>query len=125
MRITNPIIIQVLLKALADDNCNNILALTAYQPLSAADIGKETNTPISSVYRRINHLEEHGLVGIDRTIITPEGKSYNMYRASFSQVTIQFQGGTFLVDVIPNERILKKAAHLFYSTIRRNKKLQK
>ena len=42
MRITNPIIIQALLKALADDKCNNILALTAYQPLSATDIENKT-----------------------------------------------------------------------------------
>ncbi|MHA1940386.1 MAG: helix-turn-helix domain-containing protein [Candidatus Hodarchaeales archaeon] len=125
MRISNPIVIQALLKALADDNCNNILALTAHKPLSATDIEKRTNTPISSVYRRISQLEEHGLVGIDRTIITPEGKSYNLYRAVFSQVTIQFRDGTFLVDVMPNERILEKAAHLFYSTQRRKKKLQK
>jgi predicted transcriptional regulator len=117
--ITNPEIIQALLKALADNKDANILALMASQPLSAMDIVEKTNIPISSVYRRINQLEEQGLIGIDRTIVTPEGKSYNRYKASFSQVTVKFQNGNFLVSVVPNRKIVEKAAHLFFSFGRR------
>ncbi|MFX0015054.1 MAG: helix-turn-helix domain-containing protein [Promethearchaeota archaeon] len=119
MRVTNPVVIQALLKALADTNSSNILALMASQPLSAMDIAKETDIPISSVYRRISQLEEQGLIGLDRTIITPEGKSFNKYKASFSQVTIKFMDGDFLVEVVPNKKILEKAAQLFYSIGRR------
>ncbi|UCG01959.1 MAG: winged helix-turn-helix transcriptional regulator [Candidatus Heimdallarchaeota archaeon] len=119
MRITNPALIQVLIKALADSNSSNILALTASRPLSVMDIVERTNIPISSAYRRISQLEEQGLIGVDRTIVTPEGKSYNKYKASFSQVTVKFQDGEFLVEVIPNKKIVDRAARLFFSFDRR------
>ncbi len=122
MLITNPIIVKALLKALADSKNSNLLALIASNPLSAMDIVKKTGIPVSSVYRRINQLEEQGLIGVDRTIVTPEGKSYNKYKALFSQVTIKFRDGDFLIEVVPNRKIVEKAASLFYSLKTRNKK---
>lgn len=121
MRITNPNIIQAILKALTDQKNRVILALTASKPLSAMEIIEKAEIPSSSAYRRISQLEEQGLIGVDRTIVTPDGKSYNLYKAAFVKVTINFQAGHFIVEVVPNQDIVEKAAILFFSIERRKK----
>jgi hypothetical protein len=44
------------------------------RPKSVIDIVRDCKIPISSVYRRVNHLEKARLIIIHSTIISEDGK---------------------------------------------------
>ncbi|MER5175360.1 MAG: hypothetical protein ABJB76_07610 [Candidatus Nitrosocosmicus sp.] len=50
------------------------------QPKSVIDITIGCKIPISTVYRRVHELEKAGLFAIHGSIITVEGKKYNLYK---------------------------------------------
>ena len=121
MRLTDPKLIQSVLKALSDEKSCLILSKLSDKSLSAMDLIRQENLPVSSTYRKISELEEEGLIGIDRAIVMPDGKSYNLFKSTFSDFTIQFSNGKVSLEGTPNADILDKAFNLFYS-FRRKKK---
>src|SRR3990172_837698 len=92
---------QALLRALADESSARILASTAFRSLSVMDLTREQSIPSSSAYRRVHELEAEGLLVVDRTVLTRDGKSYQMYKASFREVTVTFQAGRLVVQAAP------------------------
>ncbi len=63
---------------------------------------------MSTCYRRMRHLLGEGLMILERTVVTPTGKRYAVYRTSFSEATISFDGGAIAVEVTPNLDVLDK-----------------
>lgn len=106
---------QALLKALADEQSARILALTAYRPLSVMDLIREEGIPSSSAYRRVHELEEEGLLVVSRTVLNPDGKTYQMYKATFREVTVTFHAGEIVIHASPNLDAVQKAFRLFHS----------
>ncbi len=106
---------QALLRALADEQSARILAATAYQPRSVMDLIREENLPSSSAYRRVHELEHDRLLVVARTILSPDGKTYSMYKATFREVSVAFQAGQLVVTATPNLDVVQKAFRLFHS----------
>lgn len=106
---------QALLRALADESSARILAATADRTLSVMDLIREEGIASSSAYRRIHELEGDGLLVVDRTVLTPDGKTYQMYRATFREVTVAFHAGDLVVNAEPNLGAVQKAFRLFHS----------
>lgn len=106
---------RALMKALADDHSARILAATAYKPRSAMDLIREENIPSSSAYRRIHELEDDRLVVVARTVLSRDGKTYQMYRATFREVNVKFHAGDVVITAIPNMDAVQKAFRLFHS----------
>lgn len=103
------------MEALADAESARILAATAYQPRSAMELIKEEDLPMSSAYRRLHELQEQGLLVVAKTILKPDGKSYQMYKATFSEVTVHFRGRELVVEAEPNTDVVERAFRLFHS----------
>ncbi|MFQ6012405.1 MAG: ArsR/SmtB family transcription factor [Thermoplasmata archaeon] len=106
---------EALLRALADDQSRRILAATSYRPRSAMDLIREEGLPSSSAYRRIRELEKDGLVAVARTVLTADGKKYQMYKATFREVSLKFHAGEMVVTAVPNLDAVQKAFRLFHS----------
>jgi DNA-binding IclR family transcriptional regulator len=106
---------QALLRALADEQSARILAATAHQPQSVMDLIREEGLPSSSAYRHVNDLEADRLLVAARTVVTADGKSYQMYKATFREVTIRFQAGDLVIMAEPNLDAVQKAFRLFHS----------
>jgi DNA-binding IclR family transcriptional regulator len=106
---------KALLEALADEQSARILAATAHQPRSVMDLIREEGIPSSSAYRRVHDLEESGLVVVGRTVLTSDGKTYSMYKATFRELTVTFQAGEIVVTATPNLDAVQKAFRLFHS----------
>jgi DNA-binding IclR family transcriptional regulator len=104
-----------LLRALADEQSRQILAATSNRPRSAADLIHEEGLPSSSTYRRLHELEEEGLLAVARTVLTSEGKKYQMYKATFREVSLKFQAGEVVVSAVPNLDAVQKVFRLFHS----------
>ncbi|MFQ5552524.1 MAG: ArsR/SmtB family transcription factor [Thermoplasmata archaeon] len=104
-----------LLHALADEQSRRILTATSSRPRSAMDLIREEELPSSSAYRRIHDLEEDGLLGVARTVLTADGKKYQMYKAAFREVNVSFQGGEVVVTAVPNLDVVQRTFRLFQS----------
>lgn len=115
MHIKNRALRQALLHALADEQSARILALTADRPLSVPDLIHDADLPSSTAYRRIHEMESAGLLIVARTVLNPDGKTYQMYRATFREVSVVFRGGETLIEATPNQDAVQKAFRLFHS----------
>lgn len=104
-----------MLQALADDESARILAATAFAPRSAMDLIKGEDLPMSSTYRRLHELEEQGLIVVAKTVLKPDGKTYQMYKATFSEVRVSFRGHELVVEAEPNSDVVERAFRLFHS----------
>ncbi len=115
MRLRDEKLKRALLRALADDYSSRILSSTAVRPLSVMDLVREEGIPSTSAYRRVNELKDQGLLGVKRTVLTKDGKRFEMYKSTFREVNISFQRGSLVVDAMPNRDIFEKAFLLFHS----------
>lgn len=115
MLIHNRRLQDALLRALGDEQSARILAATSLQPKSARNLIQEENLPSSSVYHRLHQLEEEGLVVTARTVVTPDGKKTQMYKATFREVSVKFRAGRVEISAVPNEDVVERAFQLFHS----------
>ena len=115
MLIKDPRLRQALLEALADGQRAKILAATADVPRSVMELIRDEGIPSSSAYRSVHELEGSGLVIVARTVLTPDGKTYSMYRATFRELNVAFRAGEIVVTATPNLDAVQKAFRLFHS----------
>lgn len=104
-----------MLKAIADPESARILAATATGPRSAQEIVKGQDLPQSSTYRRLHELQEDGLLVVAKTILKADGKTYQLYKATFNEVRVAFRGGEIVVEAEPNTDVVERAFRLFHS----------
>lgn len=96
------------LKALADEYSQAILLSTVEKAVSAVELSTKFNIPISTAYRRIHELEEVGLIAVERSVITDDGKRYDLYRSTVKGVKVIFGTGSVVVELEPNEDMVRK-----------------
>jgi predicted transcriptional regulator len=78
-----------LLSLLGDEYARSVLEATAQTPRSGREIVDETGFSKATVYRRLDRLEEAGLVA-SRTVFDPDGHHRERFRATFDGVTCRF-----------------------------------
>jgi hypothetical protein len=97
-----------ILSALGDESSRRILTSAIARGKTIEEISEEQNLPLSTCYRRTRTLLEEGLMILERSVVTPAGKRYAVYRTSFSETAISFINGEIAVEVTPNLDILDK-----------------
>jgi len=97
-----------ILSALGDESSRKILTSAITRGKTVEEISAEENLPLSTCYRRLRSLVSGGLMILERTVVTPAGKRYAVYRTSFSRAAISFNDGEIGVEVTPNMDIIDK-----------------
>jgi len=97
-----------ILSALGDESSRKILTSAIARGKTVEEISAEQNLPLSTCYRRMRNLLSGGLMILERTVVTPAGKRYAVYRTTFSRAAIGFNGGEIAVEVTPNMDIIEK-----------------
>ena len=87
-----------ILKLISDQSTREIINVISSEPRSVAQISKELNTEISTIYRRLHKLEEHDLLQITFQI-TPDGKKSFYYKSKINSVNASYQEGKFNVSL--------------------------
>lgn len=72
---------------LADDCARTILESTASEPQSASALVQQCDASKTTVYRRLEELEDHGLVAV-RQQPDEDGHHYKMYAARLDRAVI-------------------------------------
>jgi len=97
-----------ILSALGDESSRKILSSAIASGKTVEEISAEQNLPLSTCYRRMRNLLSGGLMILERTVVTPTGKRYAVYRTSFSRASISYNGGEISVELTPNMDIIDK-----------------
>lgn len=88
-----------ILDALGDPAARGILLMLNEAPRSAQEMLQTNHIPQSTLYRKLHDLQELGLVGIQRTAITPDGKRVDLYRSLLEELKVDLVGDTLRIQV--------------------------
>jgi len=106
---------QRILGALADEYSRKILTATIEDPMSALELSKKYEIPITTVYRRIEELVEAGLLAAVKSGRTTDGKWYDLYRSLLRRIDVSFEKGDVRIDVIVNEHVADRFTRMWSS----------
>jgi hypothetical protein len=84
-----------LLDAVGDAAVRRILAAIDGQARTAPELALATGVPLTTLYRKLHELEATGLVGIERSAITPDGKRVDFYRSRVEELHLELRTGRF------------------------------
>jgi DNA-binding HxlR family transcriptional regulator len=88
-----------ILEALGDRWAREILLMLSDGPRSAQAIQGTNRMPQSTLYRKLHELAEIGLIGVQRSVISPDGKRIELYRSLLEELTVEMRGTRLRIDV--------------------------
>jgi predicted transcriptional regulator len=92
------------LDVLGDAEARRLLASVATEPQSAKELGSEHDLSLPTVYRRLDRLQNHGLVS-SQTAVTDDGTHYKVYQTAFERAVVGLgDDGTYHVSVDDERR---------------------
>lgn len=83
---------------LEDEYAHAILLQTSTRAMSAAELSDACDASVSTIYRRLERLQEHDLVA-EQLQLDGEGHHYRMYRARLDRIEIALEDGEFDLEV--------------------------
>lgn len=101
---------------LGSDVARSILAHAA-EPKTAEELAEATGASLPTVYRRVNALEDHGLLHSE-TRIDPDGNHFQTYRTAVQRVSLAVEEGEVSVSV-ERERDMVDRFEAFWSDLER------
>ena len=90
---------------MADEYSRKILTATIQEPISALELSKKYEIPITTVYRRIDELVEAGLLAAVKSGRTTDGKWYDLYRSLLRRIDVSFESGDVRIEISVNEHV--------------------
>ena len=91
---------QIYFQILSDQFCMGIISSIIDNPRTAVEIAKTTTIPISTVYRRLQFLQEHKMLKTSGGL-NKDGK-YFVYQSKLKTISTFFDGSDTWVSVTPN-----------------------
>lgn len=113
MEITDQSRVNALVQGLADEYSRKILLSAIPAAKSVEDMSRENDIPLSTCYRRVHELLDAQILVVERIIVTPDGKKYELIRSAYRSVTVSFDRGMMKVDAIINEDVAEKLRRLW------------
>lgn len=75
--------------ALNSEPARRIMSHCISKALSVKDLSDRTGIPLPSTYRHVNGLVEDGLLYVERSAMTADGKPYDLYRSTLRSCRIE------------------------------------
>jgi len=91
---------QTILESYGDDDRTQILNCVSDEPKIISEILAECKIPQTSGYRKINSLIKNGLLVVDGSIVSHDGRSVSKYRSLFDNVRINIVKNKITVDIL-------------------------
>lgn len=104
---------EVVAEALADPYARRVLVVCVRKARAVKDVSHETGLPLPTTYRQVNKLMEMGLMVVERSALTPDGKKYDLYRSRVRTARIEMDGAGERVSWEPNEAVEERLAGLW------------
>ncbi len=97
---------------LDDEYARAILTETSDRAMSARTLSERCEASLPTIYRRLDRLEECGLIG-DRTEIAPDGNHYSVYEARLERLEVTLEDGELSVEVALEEDVADRFTRLW------------
>jgi len=94
----------------ADEYAGKILSTTFTQPRCVQEICEMTGMPVAVAYRRVQALEDAGLIKCLRTDVASSGRKSKFYHCQVDMVRLTFRNGHFEVEIKWKDRVSEKFA---------------
>lgn len=104
--------VEEILDAMGDPYARDVLAAICREPRSAQDIATMLEHSLQTVYRRIDLLEEHGLV-TSQIQIAGDGNHYRVFEAAFDNVLISVEDEQYDVRIYQRENLPDRFTQLW------------
>ncbi len=98
---------------LADPYSRRVLAACVVKPRAVKDISHDTGLPLPTTYRHVKRLMELGVLVIERSAITEDGKRYELYRSRVKDASIAFDAKGERVTWTANEPVETRLADMW------------
>lgn len=79
-------------QVLADDYARRILVAADQEPMSAKDLSDACDASLTTVYRRVSMLQEHGLID-ERRSIGPDGAHRSTFETALEELHVDLSEG--------------------------------
>lgn len=90
--------LRTLASLLEDEYAHAILLYTSTRAMSAAELSDACNASVSTIYRRLERLQEHDLVS-EHLKLDRGGHHYKTYTARLERIEIELIDGAFEIEV--------------------------
>lgn len=110
-----PLTDDVVVAALSDDYSRRVLAACVRLSKPVKDISAETRLPLPTAYRHVNDLVEKGLLVVERSAMTEDGKRYELYRSRIRSARLEFDASGSRVVWEPNGPVEERLARMWAS----------
>ena len=104
-----------MMKALSNVSLRHILVSCSDRPKAASTLAVDLDIPLSTAYNYIHELMEAGLLAVERSVITDEGKRYAMYRSVAREIRFVILSNGTTVEISPNEDVATRFYRLWSS----------
>lgn len=94
---------EIVAQALSSAASRQVLALCIRRALPVKAISDQASLPLASAYRQVNSLVAWGLLVVERSAMTPDGKPYDLYRSRVRRARVEVSPSGVQVEWEPNE----------------------
>jgi len=95
-------ITQKVIEALADSESRAILFSIIKKGMTASELSEKLKIPLSSVYKKLNDLEELTLIEVEKWLISDKGRKFKMYKSRISKADISIKKPDPILNLVPN-----------------------
>ncbi|MCE9653075.1 MAG: helix-turn-helix domain-containing protein [Nitrosarchaeum sp.] len=95
-------ITQKVIEALADSESRAILFSIIKKGMTASELSEKLKIPLSSVYKKLNDLEELTLIEVEKWMISDKGRKFKMYKSRISKADISIKKPDPILNLVPN-----------------------
>lgn len=100
---------------LSDEYSRRVLSVCIRKAQSVREIEEETRLPQATVYRHVKRLVDEGLLFVERSALTEDGKRYELYRSRVRNARIELGSFGFRVVWEPMEGTEERLARVWQS----------
>lgn len=97
--------------AMTDTASRGVLMACVLQARSAKDISVHTGIPLTTVYRQVHKLEGLGILVVERSALTEDGRKYDMYRSRVEAVHLRVDDDGDHITWRPNPAVERRIEH--------------
>lgn len=102
---SGPLRPEAVAEALVDAYARRILVACVRTAKPVKDISQEAGLPLPTTYRQVHKLVEVGLLVVERSALTADGKRYELYRSRIRSARVEMDGSGERVTWEANEAV--------------------
>jgi hypothetical protein len=108
--IEDPSLAKLIVESFGDEDKKNILNAVLDESRIISEILEIAHISQTSGYRKINSLIDNGLLTVNGSITTHDGKIVNKYKSIFTNVTISIEKNKVIVKILIAKESIEKSS---------------